>query len=219
MKITDDVRLLAKECVIDFFHDCEFLDVELAKNISLEKGTNNILIKKKHADIIATKTVKTVINDKKRCVGCFNISEFVAIVLNRDTGKRNIIFLVQPYSDEGFYPLTKDHILAKSRGGTDAYKNLQSMCSLCNYEKGDTVDYSKHNINLKDGEIVVDKVHYESLIRKQQDFSGLRKRIKRIINHMPWYGKLFKLDKLIERELKEPLVEKGYYSDGKPSKV
>ena len=47
MKITDDVRLLAKECVIDFFHDCEFLDVELAKNISLEKGTNNILIKKK----------------------------------------------------------------------------------------------------------------------------------------------------------------------------
>ena len=39
------------------------------------------------------------------------------------------------YTNE-FYPLTVDHILPRSKGGTDDLENLQPMCCLCNWRKG-----------------------------------------------------------------------------------
>jgi hypothetical protein len=39
------------------------------------------------------------------------------------------------YTDD-FYPLTVDHILPKSFGGSDHIDNLQPMCCLCNWRKG-----------------------------------------------------------------------------------
>ncbi len=33
--------------------------------------------------------------------------------------------------------LTKDHILAKARGGTDSLHNLQTLCRICNEQKAD----------------------------------------------------------------------------------
>lgn len=33
---------------------------------------------------------------------------------------------------------TKDHIVPKSKGGKDILENYQTMCLLCNMEKGDT---------------------------------------------------------------------------------
>lgn len=40
---------------------------------------------------------------------------------------------------EDFYPLTVDHILPKSFGGSDHIDNLQPMCCLCNWLKGDGI--------------------------------------------------------------------------------
>lgn len=37
-----------------------------------------------------------------------------------------------------FDETTVDHIMPKSRGGADAYSNLQIMCQPCNFAKGDT---------------------------------------------------------------------------------
>ena len=34
---------------------------------------------------------------------------------------------------------TKDHIVPKSKGGADNLKNLQTMCIICNAEKGDSI--------------------------------------------------------------------------------
>jgi hypothetical protein len=33
-----------------------------------------------------------------------------------------------------------DHIIAKSKGGTDAYSNLQSLCHRCHSQKTATID-------------------------------------------------------------------------------
>ena len=201
---------MAKECIKRCFHDCRFLHLVDPTDVQLLKGTNTILIKGKACDITATKTVKTVLNGKKKCVGCNAISKAAVVVVNIDTGKKNVIFLVNG-SDGTFVPLTKDHIVAKARGGTDSYQNLQSMCSVCNSEKADMVVDS----NIKDNEILIYRDHYESLITKQKDFSYTRKQIKKLMTSLPWYMRLLGVRKLIEQKLKEPLVEKGYYSIGK----
>lgn len=35
--------------------------------------------------------------------------------------------------------MTKDHIVPKSRGGSNSLKNLQTMCTICNGEKADKI--------------------------------------------------------------------------------
>jgi len=43
-------------------------------------------------------------------------------------------------NDEGQEVLmTKDHIVPKSQGGKDALENYQTMCTLCNFEKGSII--------------------------------------------------------------------------------
>jgi len=42
------------------------------------------------------------------------------------------------YTDD-FYPLTVDHIQPRSLGGSDHIDNLQPMCCLCNWRKGNGV--------------------------------------------------------------------------------
>lgn len=200
---------LAKECIDRLFHDCEYKYMVNASKVKLEKGTNNILINGGRSKIIATKTVKTVLNDRKSCKGCKAKSNFAAIVRNINTDRLNVIFFIKD-KEGNFQPLTKDHVLPKARGGTDAFKNLQSMCVRCNSDKADNADLSRQQ--LQTGDMVVERAHYESLVEKQKDFAFTRKRIKRLLKKMPWWMKMFGIHKYIERDLKEPLSHRGYYN-------
>lgn len=42
------------------------------------------------------------------------------------------------YTDD-YFPITVDHIIPKSKKGTDDLTNLQPMCAKCNVQKGDKI--------------------------------------------------------------------------------
>lgn len=200
----------ARECIKNIFHDCKFLYVIDSKYVTLKKNTNKILIRGKLTNITASRTVKTAIKNNKRCISCKVDSHCVAVVRNVNTGRENVVFLID--NGERYVPLTKDHIVPKARGGTDKFQNLQCMCLDCNSEKADTVAEHEGDGNT----ILVYRDHYDSLLEKQKDFSNTRQRIKEVIQHLPWYAKLFGLHTILERKLKVPLVKRGYYTSGKP---
>lgn len=63
------------------------------------------------------------------CVQCGITATLIGLGQKRDS------FHLDLYTDD-FYPLTVDHIIPKSKGGSDDLDNLQPMCCLCNFKKG-----------------------------------------------------------------------------------
>ena len=64
-------------------------------------------------------------------------------------------FALERFNDQKYYHLnlyglkdgkeilfTKDHIIPKSKGGKNKLENYQTMCSICNNKKGNTVWYN-----------------------------------------------------------------------------
>lgn len=49
------------------------------------------------------------------------------------------------YADDGTL-MTKDHIIPASKGGSDHIDNMQTMCTHCNKEKGNTSDVQKEYV-------------------------------------------------------------------------
>lgn len=78
---------------------------------------------------------------------------------------------------DDYYPLTIDHILPRSKGGSDDLENLRPMCCICNWERGDDsgrkfpVHIKKHpkepfspdkvKSEIKVGDVVYKKVNNE----------------------------------------------------------
>ncbi len=70
---------------------------------------------------------------------------------------------------DDYYPLTIDHILPKSKGGSNKLSNLRPMCSLCNSKRGNGGESTEKSeksgrfYDIKVGDIVYKKISGELL--------------------------------------------------------
>lgn len=75
-----------------------------------------------------------VFKNNNRCVSC-NV-EGTKMILDINPGDQSPHFNLYAEDKGRLVLMTKDHILAKSKGGTDSLDNYQTMCCTCNNLKG-----------------------------------------------------------------------------------
>ena len=75
-----------------------------------------------------------VFQNNNHCVSCD--IEGTKMVLDINPGDQSPHFNLYAEENGRLLLMTKDHILAKSKGGTDELSNYQTMCSICNNLKG-----------------------------------------------------------------------------------
>lgn len=75
-----------------------------------------------------------VFKDNPNCVSCGIQGKYMMLDINPGDSSPHFNF----YAEENgrLVLMTKDHILAKSKGGEDSLENFQTMCSICNNLKG-----------------------------------------------------------------------------------
>lgn len=95
---------------------------------------NIFFVQQHRAGISKNHTAKCFIQDCEWC--CLRRHKIIEVVLSQaphlnlyHEGKRG-----------GLVLMTQDHIFPKSRGGKDSLDNLQTMCTICNMRKGDSIN-------------------------------------------------------------------------------
>lgn len=80
------------------------------------------------------------------CVHCGLVASYYK--LERQPASRRYHFNLYGIKDGQEVLFTKDHIVPKSKGGGNQMHNYQTMCTICNIEKGSNiVKYSNKGIN------------------------------------------------------------------------
>lgn len=147
-----------------------------------------------------TKTNKIVLRDNFVCQSCRKKTDYAVIMENTNgVGEvyYNVAFYVYKTNDKRFYTMTKDHIIPKSLSGSDHKQNLQSLCMKCNQSKADTVEHlAKGAIKLLPSQIAI-------AVKNEKAYKQLVHNLNELIENMPWYLKLLKVDKLLTRIIRE----------------
>ena len=100
-----------------------------------DKKTHSIIVE--GYDVYTTSLrYKTFIEKGYRCICCGRTGTYYALEKSKGSNQKRAHFNL--YSDDEIL-MTKDHILPKSKGGIDRIENMQTMCSICNHAKGNTV--------------------------------------------------------------------------------
>lgn len=79
---------------------------------------------------------KTFIEKGYKCVCCGRVGAYYALECDEGSNKKRAHFNL--YSEDDVL-MTKDHIFPKSKGGKDSIENMQTMCAICNSEKGNKI--------------------------------------------------------------------------------
>ncbi len=71
------------------------------------------------------------------CVACGIKGELFSLERNGNPGYHFNMYGRNQYKD--LVLMTKDHIIPKSKGGSDNLENMQTMCTKCNTKKADKI--------------------------------------------------------------------------------
>lgn len=208
-------NLKLKQCVATQNSKAEVLHIEsfsdYKKRLPVSSSKDPILhLSTKWGMINPTRTVKVIANDNYTCVSCKRRAEYVSYQKSLDTNKIYTTFWIQ--NNGGYISLTKDHIVAKAIGGTDAFVNLQSMCYACNQEKADDIVEGGSYKNVPSSKALVDKDVHVTLQRKSRHFKYARKKINKIRKQLPWYYRIIGVGRYLDKNLVEPMQDKGYFN-------
>ena len=93
-------------------------------------------------EVRISSTFVVLANKGTTCVCCGASAVSFAYVIT-DCGRRSFSFLTKDN-----VPLTKDHIIPKSVGGSNSSGNYQTMCQVCNLKKGCSHDSDQYLIDV-----------------------------------------------------------------------
>ena len=94
------------------------------------------------------------------------------MILDMNPGDQSPHFNLYAVEDGRYVLMTKDHILAKARGGTDELYNYQTMCCTCNNLKGhyDLSIQQVHELRiLYNNDLMVPRKELRDLVNKRRD--------------------------------------------------
>lgn len=206
--ITDLKLLNGFQC---YTANADFLGVETMGEFK-ERLFTESFIDSPYGQLKPSRTVKVVSNDDFLCKNCTKEAEYVTYQRSRDNNQIYISFWIS--KPNMYVPLTKDHILAKSLGGTDAFENLQSLCYICNQEKSDDLVHIDNPLGDGAGsKKLVDREQFDDYKKKVAHFKYARKKMKKLYREIPWYYRLLGVHKFIEKNLMNPMRDKGYFGE------
>ena len=111
-----------------------------------------------------------VFRDNPECVACGLVG--TKMILDLNPGDHSPHFNLYAEEDGRYVLMTKDHVLAKSRGGQDEISNYETTCSICNNLKGH-YDLSYEQVNelreLYRNPEMIPRKELRELINKRRD--------------------------------------------------
>lgn len=111
-----------------------------------------------------------VFRDNPTCVACGLTG--TKIILDMNPGDQSPHFNFYAEEDGRLVLMTKDHIVAKSRGGGDVMSNYVTCCSICNNLKGHyqvTYEQVRELRKLFDNSAMIPKKDLRDLINQRRD--------------------------------------------------
>lgn len=101
-----------------------------------DKNNNHSIVVEGYDVYTTSLRYKTFVEKGYKCVCCGRTGAYYALEKSHGSNLKRAHFNL--YSNDDVL-MTKDHILPKSKGGADCIENMQTMCTICNVNKGNTV--------------------------------------------------------------------------------
>jgi len=130
-----------RKCTVDIKHVEDTLKNLVCSNLNQSKQNTKLttIIMGEKINALSDR-YKTFFTKGYKCVTCGIQGEYFA--LEKDaiskTNKYHLNLYAKDKSGEEVL-MTKDHILPKSKGGKCIVDNYQTMCTICNFNKGNSI--------------------------------------------------------------------------------